>query len=47
MVGSDYRERIIEVGPVEGLEAGIEYVHHDFAEAARRYYTERIVKQGG
>ena len=45
--GSTYGEKIIEVGPVQGLPADAEYDHNGFAEQARRYYTERIIKQGG
>lgn len=45
-VGTSYGEKVIEVYPVEGLPANVEYDHEPFAAEARRFYTERIVKQG-
>ncbi|MFB3110862.1 MAG: hypothetical protein ACE10G_02405 [Gemmatimonadales bacterium] len=45
-VGSSYESRGIEVYRVEGLPAGALYDHDTFAETARHYYTERVVKLG-
>ncbi len=45
-VGSSHKSRVIEVYRVEGLPAGAKYDHDTFAETARQYYTERIVKKG-
>ena len=45
-VGSGYKSKVIEVHKVEGLPAGARYDHDTFAERARRYYTERVVKLG-
>ncbi len=46
-IGSAYKDRTIEVYPVEGLPPGVEYDHETFAKEARLYYTERVVKLGG
>jgi hypothetical protein len=45
-VGSDYREKIIEVGPIQGLPRERKYDYSEFAKAARQYYTTRVVKKG-
>ena len=43
-IGSAYKDKTIEVYPVEGLPPDAEYDHETFAKEARLYYTERIVK---
>ncbi len=43
-VGS--KSMVIEVHKVEGLPAEARYDHDTFAERARQFYTERVVKQG-
>jgi len=45
-VGSDYKDKIIEVGSIEGLPSDRKYDYHQFAEAARQFYTTRVVKKG-
>lgn len=45
-VGSNYKDKVIEVGPIQGLPSGVEYDHAEFASLAREYYTNRIVKMG-
>lgn len=44
--GSAYRDKVIEVYPIEDLPPGTTYDHDDFRERATRYYTEKIMKHG-
>ncbi len=45
-IGSVYKDKTIEIYPVEGLPPSVDYDHHAFAKEARLYYTERVVKLG-
>ena len=42
-VGSNYRDKIIEVSPPEGLPQDRPISYDQFSQAARKYYTEKIV----